>query len=189
MIWNRSIAIGLAKASCNFCHGYGMRPRHHMEQEVCGCVCREIFRICHRRFLTAASSTHAETCTWDHTGGPRGYRVYSRRRAEYIADFHLVARRTLEADQFALFRLHFELGADWHLCCRQLGMIRGDFYHAVYVIEERLGRVYAELKPYALYPPAEYFAVHVPTARPEEEISIAPPVKRLRDMRVQVLAA
>jgi hypothetical protein len=36
-------------------------------------------------------------------------------------------------------------------------MERGDFFHAVYRIEQRLGRVFAELEPYALYPLSEYF--------------------------------
>jgi hypothetical protein len=36
-------------------------------------------------------------------------------------------------------------------------MDRGDFFHAVYLIEQRLGRVFAELQPYALFPLSEYF--------------------------------
>jgi hypothetical protein len=36
-------------------------------------------------------------------------------------------------------------------------MDRGAFFHAVYRIEQRLGRVFAELEPYALYPLSEYF--------------------------------
>jgi hypothetical protein len=35
---------------------------------------------------------------------------------------------------------------------------RGSFFHHVYNIEDRLGRVFAELTPYALYPVAEYFS-------------------------------
>jgi hypothetical protein len=33
----------------------------------------------------------------------------------------------------------------WKLCCRQLGTDRGNFFHAVYRIEQKLGRVFAEL--------------------------------------------
>ena len=43
------------------------------------------------------------------------------------------------------------MGADWKLCCRQLGMDRGNFIHAVYRIEQELGRVFAELEPYGQY--------------------------------------
>jgi hypothetical protein len=49
------------------------------------------------------------------------------------------------------------LGADWRLCCRQLKLDRGKFFHHVYDIECRLGRVFAELTPYSLYPVSEYF--------------------------------
>jgi hypothetical protein len=57
-----------------------------------------------------------------------------------------------------LFRVHYLLGADWRLCCRQLKMDRGKFFHHVYLIESRLGRVFAELAPYSLYPVSEYFS-------------------------------
>jgi hypothetical protein len=32
------------------------------------------------------------------------------------------------------------------------------YFHLVYSIENRLGRVFAELAPYPLYPVAEYFS-------------------------------
>jgi hypothetical protein len=38
-----------------------------------------------------------------------------------------------------------------------LQMDRGTFFHSIYRIEQRLGRVFAELQPYALYPLSEYF--------------------------------
>jgi hypothetical protein len=36
-------------------------------------------------------------------------------------------------------------------------MDRGNFFHAVYRIEQKLGRVFRELEPYALFPVNEYF--------------------------------
>ena len=36
-------------------------------------------------------------------------------------------------------------------------MDRGSFFHAIYHMEEKLGRVYAELKPYPLFPLRDYF--------------------------------
>jgi len=75
-----------------------------------------------------------------------------------MADFFLVGRRTLEELENEVFRYHFLLGADWKVCCRKLHMDRGNFFHTVYSIENRLGRVFAELTPYPLYPVAEYFA-------------------------------
>lgn len=79
-----------------------------------------------------------------------------------MADFELVSRRHLEEWHYRVFRFHFLLGADWKLCCRRLGMDRGNFYHAVYRIEERLGKVFSELEPYALYPPRDYFVMRLP---------------------------
>ena len=74
-----------------------------------------------------------------------------------MADFCLVSRRELDDFHYKIFRYHFLLGADWKLCCRQLHLDRGLFFHAVYRIQQKLGRVFAELKPYALYPLDEYF--------------------------------
>jgi hypothetical protein len=98
--------------------------------------------------------------------------TWGRKDEEYIADFTLVAMRTLTEYEGKLFRYHFLLGADWKLCCRQLKMDRGNFFHAVYRIEQRLGRVFRELEPYALFPLDEYFQgvskLQAPTpARPQ----------------------
>lgn len=83
--------------------------------------------------------------------------TWGRKDEEYIADFSLVARNALDADEHRLFRFHFLLGADWKLCSRRLGIDRGNFYHAVYRIEQKLGRTFRELEPYPLFPLDEYF--------------------------------
>jgi hypothetical protein len=75
-----------------------------------------------------------------------------------MADFCLVSQRTLEDLENRIFRHHFLLGADWKICCRQLHIDRGTFFHLVYSIQNRLGRVFAELTPYPIYPVAEYFS-------------------------------
>jgi hypothetical protein len=41
---------------------------------------------------------------------------------------------------------------------------RGDFFHIVYRVQERLGKVFRELEPYALFPLDEYFTTHRQTA-------------------------
>jgi hypothetical protein len=74
-----------------------------------------------------------------------------------MADFHLVATRTLDEFHLRIFRYHFLLGADWRLCCRKLNMERGNFFHAVYRLQQQLGLVFKELKPYPLFPTDEYF--------------------------------
>ena len=86
-----------------------------------------------------------------------GGKSWCRKDEEYIADFLLVSRRSLDAAEYRIFNYHFLLGADGGLCCRKLKMDPGDFYHAIYRIQERLGLVFRELEPYALFPLDEYF--------------------------------
>jgi hypothetical protein len=121
-------------------------------------VFRAIFRTCFNRFREfCADADHIGTVSLDFCRGRDGRRTYSRKREEYVADFCLVSRRVLDDYEHRLFRFHFVLGADWRLCCRQLRMDRGTFFHEIYKIEQRLGRVFAELRPYALFPLSEYF--------------------------------
>ena len=127
------------------------------------------------------------------TGGREKRFTWGRKDEEYVADFCLVSRRHLSAEEYRVFKYHFLLGADWRLCCRQLKMDRGNFFHMVYRIETRLGRVFRELEPYSLYPLDEYFgtnsrrspvdpiepkprllAMPAPAARP----SFSPPLQR-----------
>ncbi|HSU32024.1 MAG TPA: hypothetical protein VLJ11_12400 [Bryobacteraceae bacterium] len=74
-----------------------------------------------------------------------------------MADFVLVSRRTLSEYEYKVFKYHFLLGADWKLCCRKLGIDRGEFFHEVYRVQQKLGRTFRELEPYALFPLDEYF--------------------------------
>jgi hypothetical protein len=89
--------------------------------------------------------------------GPRGKAGYSSRPAEFRADFELIAKRTLSTDDWAVFSAHHLMGNEWRVCCQRLGMSRGNYFHAVYKLENELGRVFRELKPYPLYPLDEYF--------------------------------
>lgn len=164
--WNRSNTIGLAKASCDYCNGLGTRINRGQEVP-CSCIFRAIFRACYHRFREcAALGSHTSTVTFEPCRGPLGRRVYSRKREEFGADFCLVSRRMLNDIDYKIFRFHYLLGADWKLCCRQTGMDRGDFFHRVYRIEEKLGRIFVELRPYPLYPISEYFGGVVERKRP-----------------------
>ncbi len=89
--------------------------------------------------------------------GSEGSFCWGMKDEEFMADFCLVSRRTLDDEEYRIFRYHFLLGADWRLCCRRLNLDRGSFFHQIYRIEQKLGRVYRELRPYALYPLDEYF--------------------------------
>ena len=100
--------------------------------------------------------------------------AWSRPREEYAADFLLVSRRALTPEQFRLFEMHFLQGHDWMACAAKLGLSRGNFFHEVYRIQEKLGRVYAELQPYALYPPHAYFASIRTAPMPEGSTASGP---------------
>ncbi len=160
MEWNRSEAIALAKSACTHCQGDGLRSNSRKGSESpCNCVLRAIFRACYARFRYCASKEKymskvtLELCA----GGKDGKRTWARRDEDYMADFCLVSKRSLDEYEYKIFRFHFLLGADWRLCCRQLKIDRGTFFHSVYRIQQRLGRIFRELEPFSLYPLDEYF--------------------------------
>jgi hypothetical protein len=94
-------------------------------------------------------------------GGQNRRPVWGRKDEEFIADFCLVGKRILDEFEYKVFRFHFLLGADWSLCCRQLKLDRGVFFHSVYRIQQKLGRAFRELIPYPLFPLDEYFGAVV----------------------------
>lgn len=166
--WTRSETIALAKQSCTICFGIGLRPDREGEDLPCNCVFRAIFRACFARFQKCSRDEgRLPAVHLERTPGKQGKNSYSFKNQEYVADFVLLSRRVLGADSLAhkIFKYHFLLGADWKLCCRKLGMSRGNFFHEVYRIEQRLGRAYREVQPYALYPLDEYFGGRVKSAR------------------------
>jgi hypothetical protein len=124
----------------------------------CNCVLRAMFRICYDRFRRCTEQErHVSRVSLEPAAGARRPMTFGRKDEEYMADFCLVSRRNLSEAEHQLFRYHFLLGADWILCTRRLGMSRGNFFHAVYRIEQKLGRVFRELQPYPLFPLDDYF--------------------------------
>ncbi|HVW11185.1 MAG TPA: hypothetical protein VHC90_21520 [Bryobacteraceae bacterium] len=89
--------------------------------------------------------------------GSEGNFSWGMKEEEYMADFCLVSKRALDTMEYQIFRFHFLHGADWKACCGRLGLDRGSFYHHLYRIEQKLGRVFRELRPHALFPIDEYF--------------------------------
>jgi hypothetical protein len=158
MEWTRSDTLALAMHSCTQCRGAGLRFGKKGAIIPCNCVLRSIFRICFERFHRCVTQEKhlSHTGTEPHRGKARPT-TWGRKDEEYIADFTLIARRTLEESEYRLFRYHFLLGADWKLCAGKLGLDRGNFFHALYRIEKKLGRVFRELQPYPLFPVDEYF--------------------------------
>lgn len=158
MQWTRSETLALAQQSCVLCYGLGLREVRQGAPTPCACVFRAVFRACFNRFRDCADrQQRISHVSLEAIPGRKNKAVYSRKDEEYLADFCLVSRRVLSESDHQIFRFHFLLGADWKLCCQRLNMDRGSFYHQVYRIQERLGRVFAELEPYALFPLDEYF--------------------------------
>lgn len=158
MNWDRSQTIALAKASCTHCHGYGLRLGRNSREVPCNCVFRAVFRACYLRFRDCANrEKHLSRVQLEFCSGKESRVVYGRKTEEFMADFCLISRRTLTPMEYDVFRFHFLLGADWKLCCCRLHIDRGTFFHTVYRIEQKLGRVFRELEPYSLFPLDEYF--------------------------------
>jgi hypothetical protein len=172
MEWTRSETLALASHSCALCQGLGLRLNETAPASLdlsgdpgarpaqpCNCVLRNIFRACYARFRECAiKEKFISQVSLEAVQGSDHKRTWGRKDEEYIADFCLVSRRSLSKSEHLIFKYHYLLGADWKLCCKKLKMDRGNFFHTVYKIEQRLGRVFRELKPYALYPVKEYFS-------------------------------
>lgn len=65
-------------------------------------------------------------------------------------------------------------------------MDRGNFFHEVYRIQQKLGRIYRELEPYSLFPLDEYFGgTYKKDLRPESLSVLRMPMgeKRRRSLR------
>jgi len=158
MDWTRSDTLALAMHHCTQCHGSGLRLGNKGACVACNCVLRSIFRICYDRFMRCvAQEKHLSRVSLEPHLGKNRPSTWGRKDEEYIADFCLVSRRILSDSEHRLFRYHFLLGADWKLCTRKLSVDRGNFFHAVYRIEQKLGKAFRELEPYALFPLDEYF--------------------------------
>ena len=170
MEWTRSETIALAKNCCTQCHGLGLRPGRSGRPSPCNCVLRGIFRACYARFRHCASKEkYMSRISLDFIPGRERSFSWGRKDEEYMADFVLVTRRTLNAPDFKVFTYHYLLGADWSLCCRKLKLDRGNFFHTIYRIEQNLGRVFRELEPYSLFPLEDYFRISL-----RDEVLLAP---------------
>lgn len=168
MEWTRSETIILAAHGCKQCHGLGLRMSRQNRFAPCKCVFRAVFRACYSRFrqcVTKEKHLSRVSLEFNARGGRRI--TWGRKNEEYAADFVLVSRRTLSPEDYRLFNYHFLLGADQSLCSRKLGIDRGTFFHRIYRIQAQLGQVFAELKPYALYPLDEYFHGRTESASPQ----------------------
>lgn len=183
MEWTRSTTLALASRYCAHCHGLGLRGVYF--EVPCDCVLRSIFRICYERFTEYANGDRNLTKVRFaiHSSGPNRRGSWSRTEEEFMADFILIAKRTLDELDYRVFRYRFLLGADWRLCAQKLGMDRGTCFNRIYSIQKRVGRALAEAEPYALFPLSEYFytshsstPVKAIIPNPVKVVPIRPPV-------------
>jgi hypothetical protein len=158
MEWTRSETLALAQQSCTFCYGLGLRPGRAGASTPCNCVFRAIFRACYERFrICVSKEKHVSRVSLEANLGQTRRSVWGLKDEEFVADFCLVSRRVLSLREHRIFRYHYLLAADWKLCCQKLNSDRGTFFHEIYRIEQKLGRIFRELEPHALFPVDEYF--------------------------------
>jgi hypothetical protein len=186
MNWDRSETLALAKEFCTHCKGEGQSSIRKGRPTPCNCVLRAIFRACYARFRHCVTKEKfmSKVSLVPCKGKDRKL-TFARLDEDYICDFTMVSRRTLTEFEYEVFRNHFLLGADWRLCCRQMNIDRGSFFHAVYRIQQKLGRVFRELEPYSLFPLDEYFAGRVERSKvimmpaPDRAQPVQPPLRRI----------
>ncbi len=174
MEWTRSETLALAQQSCTLCFGLGLREGRARASTPCHGVFRAIFRACFQQFKScAAKEKYISRVSLEPVAGRDRKKSWGLKDEEYMADFVLVSRRNLDEIEYRIFKFHFLLGAEWDLCCRRLKLERGEFFHHVYRIQQKLGRTFRELEPYALFPVDEYFNG---TQRSRDEIAAIFPV-------------
>lgn len=176
--WTRSVTLAMAQQSCTFCHGLGLRPGRGDQYAPCNCVFRAVFRQVYARFRSCVGKEkHVSRVSLEANPGRIRRATWGLKNEEFCADFCLLSRHVLDEVEYCLFKFHFLLGADWKLCCRRLNLNRGEFFHEVYRIQQRLGRVFAELLPFALWPLEDYFSSNSRrrrlSAREEAELALA----------------
>jgi hypothetical protein len=187
MEWTRSETLALASARCHACEGLGLKQGRGKQIVPCKCVFRSIFRACYAKFKDCVERSHAISRPSQEVWGTGVNRraTWGRKTEEFVADFCLVAQRNLTPAEHQIFRFHYLLAADWRLCAARLQLTRGEFFGRTYRIEEKLGQVFRELKPYSLFPLDEYFggvtgltAIGVKVLEMRERQALKPPMKR-----------
>jgi hypothetical protein len=149
------VALALADESCKYCCGCGWVGVYEAKR-VCNCVYRRIARECLARYRCIRAT------------GPWGWGSIQRTRSgrlvrgfvesEFVAEVELCGRRVLTGTELRLFKL-YDLGSGWGWqdCARELRMDRGNFFHAVYAVERKLGKAFSSAGPFGLFPVRRYF--------------------------------
>jgi hypothetical protein len=162
--------LALSKPSCRRCRGEGAF-RTRRGYRTCACVLRRVFRACLTSYHHCeASMGSAGAVHYERVGHAQGRCaiVASFKRAEYAADFTLLARRVL-ADrpvELAVFEAYHLDDLEWLVAVPRINRLlrlalplnRGSFFHAVYRAEGLLGAAIVDSRPYSLFPPRDYFS-------------------------------
>lgn len=159
MQWNKRDLNFLARSECPICRGEGSLESRNEAVQPCDCALRSAFRACYARFRDCANDGRAlSRVSFDRTPTGRSNKgTWGLKREEYMADFELTARRSLSAPRHKLFRFHHILGASVSMCARRLRLSPEAAARAVAQIEIDLGRSFATMEPYSLYPLWDYF--------------------------------
>jgi hypothetical protein len=159
--WTRADVLGLARPGCTNCHGRGWfsaTPGY-----ACHCVTRSIFRQLMAEWHKVKDAEHLAQFRVEQIGQRGGKTcrrgTWSMKRPEFVADLELLVKRVLAPSDFRVWRLWHCYGADHHTMQRITGMNKGEVFHTVYRIETKVGREARQLKPYALFPVADYYGL------------------------------
>ncbi|MCC6489855.1 MAG: hypothetical protein IT364_20365, partial [Candidatus Hydrogenedentes bacterium] len=136
----------MADERCVYCGGGGWWQGRRARR-VCACVFRRVCRIVLRRAREGygLDVRHKRGGAWFLPS------------AEFRADAWLTAKRVLDTTEFGVFHHAMWLGGEWREVAARVNLSRGNYFHAVYRAEEKLGWAWATLHPYPLWPVDEYF--------------------------------
>ena len=162
--------LALSMLSCRRCRGVGAVAGRN-GYRTCACVHRRVFRACLDSYRHCeASMACAGTVQYERVGHAQGRCAItaSFKRAEYAADFIMLARRALASRpiELAVFDAYHVADLNWIDGAPRVNSIlhlgrplsRGSFFHAVYRAEGMIGAAIVATRPYSLFPPGQYFA-------------------------------
>ena len=156
----------LGNSGCQLCHGAGLRlgGAATVGWRLCHCVERAIFRICLNEWRRLGELVGVKIQCSDFEKfvaskcrtftGANNYKTFGNPQAEFCADFQLLATRTLTRVEFAVFDHHHLQDKTWNSF---KGLSRGNYFHTIYRVEQKLGVTFSTTKPFALFPIDLYY--------------------------------
>jgi len=151
MEWTKSETLALASLRCPQCCGLGLVRGPLGVNAPCQCVLQKIFRVVWNRYKFARldqRGTPIHNVSGLSKGARRQPGKYAYLLEEFIADFELIAARTLTEDEFRMFKRLDSLST-----------------YTRNKLEAKLGRAFRETEPFALFPLDAYFSRPAPGTR------------------------